>query len=803
MFRNLNFTDKHYVFFIVLLVLLFFNGLFLHPELSYASRDSLDVYAFEYQHRYKTFQEYNELAFWNPYSYGGFPFFVGVSGYYPFNLIFLASGSFQLFNFYQVFHVLLAGLLMYGFARLIKLNPFPSFATAIAFMFGGNLLAKVGGAYPQLASYALMPLMFILLELLLRKKQFLFSVLFGSGLALLFFAGHQQYFYMIILALLVYFVLNIKNPGLIKAIFYFGFSFFLAISLSAVYLLPILEMGENLSRFDEGLKGANYDYISSGSLPLRQLTNFFMPNLYGNGWKPLDNGLTTYWGAPVYNELYVYMGLVTLFLVFFALKDLKNIWKFGILAVFALIYALGASTPLFDLILLIPGADLFRTPGRMLMVVSFCFAVMAGHGMEYLLRKDRPFGKPFFFISILTVFLSIILTASMLVFKAPILNLGEQVLNQLYYDIYADSIFVQTHSFESLLNLSNLAYSEAFSALAYFTIFLSVLVVVFLLLKNFKDLLKLFIITALIFDLFLVNMQFVEGSDLNEFLKETEIIGFLKDRKESGSLFRVFASEQSLFRQFFAQKYGIHKLLGAGSSRIAFFDKFLDKGLGIVDETHARIKWGELIVPAERLESGYIAKLLGMWNVKYILSKDKLSNPAFEPVLGTVDGIVYANKKVLPRAYVVRNAEVLSQEDIFAGMQSDSFDPQETILLEQVVQHPLTNSGEFKEAEIVKYTPNEITVKVYLYKPGYLVLADNYYPGWSAYDNCIKKPVLKANYAMRAVYLEEGPHIVKFKREPTYLWVGAIISISALIFVVLYLLVYGGLRWIKKSKLGY
>lgn len=798
MFRNLELRDRHYLFFITILALFFFRGMFLHPELSYASRDALDIYAFEYTHRYNTFWNFNQLSLWNPHVYGGIPFFVGVGVFYPFNLLFLLSNSFFLMNFYQLFHVLLAGLLMYTFVRLIRFNPFCSFISAITFMFGGNLLTKVGGAYPQLASYALLPLMFLLLELLLRKKQFFYCVLFGVGLSLLFFAGHQQYFYMISLALGFYFFLKLFNEiKRSKLISLFMLAYLIAFLLSAIAFFPIAEFSSNLSRLDKGIKGTNYEYVSSGSLPFKQLTNFIMPNLYGNGWQTLNNGLTTYWGAPTYNELYVYMGLIPLFLVLFALRSPKRVWHFIILALFALIYALGANTPLFDLILKIPGANLFRTPGRMLMVVSFCFAVIAAHGFNVL--EQKKFSKWFVLFGILSGIFAFAATFIIYFFRTSILEFGKQILYTLYYEVYANSIFVQTHSFDSLIQLGNLVYNEAFYAILSFSFFLVLIIIGLLLLKNSSLLLKTFVVIILIADVFFFNSQLVQGSDISSALDESGLIIFLKEQKADNSLFRILGANPELFRPYSALKYDIHLLLGAGSSRIKSFDDFLHKGLNIVDKVHARIKWGELIIPKERLEFPYTAKLLGMWNVKYVLSREEIANNDFKQIFKNSDGIIYENQKVLPRAFVVGAAKILPADEILAGMQKDSFDPKEIVLFSTELPNQ-TNKPSFREAKITKYSPNEIIVKVSLDAPGYLVLADNYYPGWVAYDNCVRKPVLRANYAQRAVHLEQGKHIIKFRRKPNSLIIGRNITLATIGFTLLYLISVGLLKWKKLRK---
>ena len=49
--------------------------------------------------------------------------------------------------------------------------------------------------------------------------------------------------------------------------------------------------------------------------------------------------------------------------------------------------------------------------------------------------------------------------------------------------------------------------------------------------------------------------------------------------------------------------------------------------------------------------------------------------------------------------------------------------------------------------------PGQITVEVGLQREGYLVLADTWYPGWRASVDGRSVPILRANYAFRAVFV--------------------------------------------------
>ena len=80
--------------------------------------------------------------------------------------------------------------------------------------------------------------------------------------------------------------------------------------------------------------------------------------------------------------------------------------------------------------------------------------------------------------------------------------------------------------------------------------------------------------------------------------------------------------------------------------------------------------------------------------------------------------------------------------------------------------------------------PNRVTIHAVLDRPGYLVLADTWYPGWEAAVDGETVPLLRANYAFRAVYLEAGEHTVEMVYRPLSVRVGGWVSLVALTVLV-------------------
>lgn len=68
---------------------------------------------------------------------------------------------------------------------------------------------------------------------------------------------------------------------------------------------------------------------------------------------------------------------------------------------------------------------------------------------------------------------------------------------------------------------------------------------------------------------------------------------------------------------------------------------------------------------------------------------------------------------------------------------------------------------------------------------GLLVLADAFYPGWSAEVDGRSAPILRADGLFRAVALAPGSHRVVFRYRPLSVFVGAGLSAVALLAVLL------------------
>jgi hypothetical protein len=110
----------------------------------------------------------------------------------------------------------------------------------------------------------------------------------------------------------------------------------------------------------------------------------------------------------------------------------------------------------------------------------------------------------------------------------------------------------------------------------------------------------------------------------------------------------------------------------------------------------------------------------------------------------------------LPRARLVGEAVVLSDDKAVPYLLSPNFRPAEEVVLAE--DSPITLPGGPVDGEVhwVEKGPNRLRLRVRSDSPALLVLADNWYPAWKAVVRGEEAPVLRANHTLRAVPVPAG-----------------------------------------------
>ncbi|MCB9076779.1 MAG: oligosaccharide flippase family protein [Anaerolineaceae bacterium] len=226
---------------------------------------------------------------------------------------------------------------------------------------------------------------------------------------------------------------------------------------------------------------------------------------------------------------------------------------------------------------------------------------------------------------------------------------------------------------------------------------------------------------------------------------------------------------------------------------------------------------------------GYAAldsALLDLLGVRYILTTVDINNPNYELVYDQ-EIRVYENTDALPRAFVVHEEMPIGDDLDFALR---SLNPRQQIILDGetndlgrdlVPEDTAVAIPTASSVEISDYTPNEVQLTVRVNQPGWLVLADTYFPGWRAYAQLepttdrqpptaelstshlsispspdrqsppseIELTIHRANGNFRAVYLQPGEWQVRFRYSPRSFQLGAygsFLTAALLVFLVGY-----------------
>lgn len=150
------------------------------------------------------------------------------------------------------------------------------------------------------------------------------------------------------------------------------------------------------------------------------------------------------------------------------------------------------------------------------------------------------------------------------------------------------------------------------------------------------------------------------------------------------------------------------------------------------------------------------------WVERFRLAPDAAPHARYEAAWDRVLK-VYENPNALPRAFVVYRAAVMGTDDEQVSALART-DPRSMVILDRApAVTPIGDGRLFTPATRVQVDRHTFTVDVENAAPGILVMSEPAYPGWSATVDARPVPLLRANYAFRAVALDPGRHLVELR----------------------------------------
>jgi len=167
-------------------------------------------------------------------------------------------------------------------------------------------------------------------------------------------------------------------------------------------------------------------------------------------------------------------------------------------------------------------------------------------------------------------------------------------------------------------------------------------------------------------------------------------------------------------------------------------------------------------------------------------------NPFIEATfrfLAEVDGVrIYENPNALPRAYYVPEVRAVGTTDLLLhSLALASVNPRRAALIDGL-QAPAGGTPNdptaMGDVAVVQDRSETVMLAVRATADGFVVLTDQYYPGWEATVNGAPVPIHRVNYAFRAVPVPAGASTVVFRYRPRALYAGAAISAASSLVVV-------------------
>ncbi len=749
---------------------------------------------------------------WNPYHLNGHPLFANLQPgvFYPLSIIYFILPFDLAFNYTIVLHFFLAGLFTFLLLRGLNASYAASLISAIAFMLSGYLLS-VHNLLTHLLSVAWAPLVFLLFLSGLQRESLMFIIFSGLAACAMFLGGGVEIVYVTIamVCLLTFFWGKIHwhgqtsspkrsasppigwvdlsmPPSFYKKISYLGIFIAIFLGVSAVQLLPFMELSAHSIRAG----GLSYKEATIWSMHPKDLLQFFLPDLYGYKLRP-----EKYWEDENWLKT-IYLGAIPflLSLFFFVKRDKKVLCALLLIIVGSLILAFGGHTPIyFYLYKYVPYFNKIRYPVKFLFLTTLVISVTAGLGYDRLRdginEKSRAVMKLVYGIFVFG-FLTALTFGCLNFFEAGISSfLKSKGLDAPYYN----ELFVNIHNMKRLLCITTIFGLAVFVGLKR---------------QATRKFLPFAVLVLLTFDLFFAGQGFYLKTLSETYHGKSSNIDFILSDK---SLFRVFTTPKTMKNDTVAVASSQYKEIDIVNVNLEKVSPSLNV------ERHIFAMWGAEVMILKRVQHLYdliasapkadSTNLLNLMNVKYIISVPQIESdelklvnmniPATEAQLDELEKAntikIYQNLNCLPRAFLVKDYKVVSSEEEYKNILcSKEFNPLELLLLEEnpPVQHDKDCEQKkiIEKVEITRYNANLISLQVDAAEPKFLFMSESYYPGWKAYIDGKMAHIYRANYAFRALFIEPGNHKIEFVYDPWTFKVGLIITAITLCIVCILLI---------------
>jgi len=703
---------------------------------------------------------------WNPFTFSGQPLLANFqsSVFYPFNIFYLLTDAKNAWILLITIQPFLAGIFMFICLRSFKLSKVPALFGSTAFMFSSYFITWMENGNVS-HSYLWLPFAIFSINRFFERYKIRYLIVLTAAIVLAIFAGHPQTVIYIILATALFFLFKIfnknKNP---KLFLYYCFALLGALLISAIQLAPTF----SLYKISPIHLPFAKDVFERSILPIQNLVTFFASDFFGH---PASNN---FWSVS-YGDFTPYFGVVPLVFSLWGIFKLfgNKFIKFATFtsAFFVLAAVNGPITFLIKKFQL-PIIDA-TSPSRFISITIFFLIIVSAFGFSDFLKniKSKKYLQGFL------KFLGIVFAVYSAMWG---------------FTIFGKIIFQKDPAWQ--INLSVTQRNLLLPTVMFLTVPALALFVIAAK-KLFKSYPENLIEKAVISVIFLTTLtggvyysnKFLPVAPKKFIFPEHPIFTWLE---KNAGINRFYGSQTARVDYNFPTHYKVYGVEGYDTLRFERYAQLLASiPSGQIPLAYLR---SDASIPDDNnnLNKKRILDLLG---VKYLL--DKEDNPKtgadwhYEryPV-DNLQGLVqytraqiYLRKDALPRIFMTTKYTVAkSDNEILSNIYNRNFDLS-TVILEQEPPILIENSqANVIIPQVISYLPNESIIKTNSNSNSLLFISDAYSDDWKAYIDNIKSPLLRADYALRAVAVPKGEHKVRFQYEPVSFKVGLFITLLAL-----------------------
>lgn len=717
---------------------------------------------------------HGELPLWNPYHFGGHPSAADPQSllFTPTMLLFgwlVPEPSMQLFDVVVFAHFLPGALAFVPIFRRRRWHLAGAVVAALIFMLGGSATARLQHT-GMIFSYGFFPLAFWLLEEALDRRSYRYGVLFALS-AVMMVIGRDQVAFLCALTLVGVAVHRIwtapRSFGYLKS--RLGLLLSMGVIGAALLAVPVVLTMQFLATSTRPSFG--FGVAAMGSLPPESLATILFGNVFGSlrwtydywgpDWHSLSEGT---WTDRATN--YLFIGTIpALFLIWHGIAGgrlfAREFRFFLVIGITAVLYALGRYSPGFEFIFdHVPGVNLYRRPADATFLVNIALAFAGG----YLVHRYAMEGLPTWGHASLGRFRTF----------QPLLALA------LVVAAIASALSFAIKGGHVSLALTEIGVSLAAGAAAMLVIAKMSGT------SRWREAMALILVTLTGAELIgrhaasALNAEPAERYTVFTQLPPEQLQGLqilkreLAERNARGEYPRVEILGLKGAWQNASMVLGIEDIIGYNPLRLADYERAIGPGENAEDPNLRRFPTSFRGYECE------LASLLGLDYVVLDRPADKLPRhfPRLtdaEVVYGTGRMWIYRLNASGPRAYVAHHVSPVDSEAVLGQDELPEFNREtealvdlESVPLLKALYTPAGSSPSTAkgEARIVSYQRNSVTLEVESSENGILVLHDIEYPGWEAWVDGERRPILRTNLLFRGVEIGPGRHRVEFHFRP-------------------------------------